>query len=54
MYWSVYRPPVEAYEVDDTPQRPRIDPVAKVFRLVALFCVLQALNLIGIIFIAVR
>ena len=43
--WSVYRPPIEHYEIGDAPEHPRIDPVAKVFRLVLIFVVIQALNL---------
>lgn len=43
---SVYRRPVEHYEVQDAPEMQR-DPVGKIFRLVFIFAFLQALNLIA-------
>lgn len=45
--WSVYRPPIEHYEVGDVPDVQRIDPVGKVFRLVYIFAAIQALNLLA-------
>lgn len=46
--WSVYRLPVEAYEVTDAPE-PHIDPVGRVFRLLFVFIVLQALTFLMVV-----
>lgn len=45
---SVYRRPVEIYEVGDVPELPR-DPVGKIFRLLFVFITLQALNLLALV-----
>ena len=50
-HWSVYRPPIEIYEVDDRPEPPRVDPIKNVFRLVAFFATVQALTLIAVLFL---
>ena len=52
-HWSVYRPPLEAYEVDDKPEMPT-DPVGKIFRLLGVFIALQVINLLGLIALWLR
>lgn len=50
---SVYRRPVETYEVTDAPEA-GFDPVGKVFRLVFIFAVIQGINLLATIAIWLR
>ena len=51
--WSMYRPPIEHYEIGDVPEMPT-DPVGKIFRLLGVFIALQALNLLGLIALWLR
>lgn len=51
--YSVYRPPIEHYEVGDAPEMPR-DPVAKIFRLLFIFILLQVMNLLALACLLVR
>ena len=46
--------PVEWYESPDLPEKLRIDPVARVFRLVVIFTSLQALTFLGVIWLVFR
>lgn len=51
--WSVYRLPIEAYEVTDVPA-PHIDPVGRLFHLLYVFIFLQVVNFLGLVWLLAR
>ena len=46
--------PVEWFESPDLPEKPRFDPVARIFHIVGLFVILQACTLLAVIWLCFR